>query len=754
MRLDDLVNRVFNTAYTKAKKSRHEYFTPEHIMHSALLFEEGKEIIEGCGGDSERVISDLDKFLEENIPTISNVDPIDTLGVHQIVQSTGQHAASSGKNMVTLGDVFVAMIDLKESFVSYLLQREGIVRLDLLNYISHGLASELDEQDELFALEEIENEDIDYEIFDTGKASKKNAKLLEKFVVNITQKANEGTLDPLIGRKDVLNRTIQVLSRRLKNNPVHVGDPGVGKTAITEGLAQRIINGDVPKSLRDSTIYSLDMGTLLAGTKYRGDFEERIKNVLNALKSQEKAIVYIDEIHTVVGAGAVSGGSVDASNILKPFLTEGKLKFIGSTTHEEYKKHFEKDRALSRRFQKIDITEPTVDEAYEIIEGLKTYYEEFHNVKYNKSALKASVDLSFKYINDRFLPDKAIDVLDETGAFVRMNSDEDDKKINIKEKDVERTVSLIAKVPKKTVETNEKSKLKQIEKTLKTRIFGQDKAIETVSTAIKRSRAGFDEGERPIASLLFVGPTGVGKTELVKQLSQTMGVPLIRFDMSEYQEKHTVARLIGSPPGYVGYEEGGLLTDSIRKTPHAVLLLDEIEKAHFDIYNILLQVMDYATLTDNTGKKADFSNVTIIMTSNAGAREVGQRLIGFEERKEDKSSINKAVEKVFSPEFRNRLDEIVLFNPMDFDMAVSVAKREVEKFKLKLAEKNITLRVSKELYELLANRALKSDFGAREILRILQDDIKKVFVDKVLFGDLAKGGKASILIEDGEIKVN
>jgi ATP-dependent Clp protease ATP-binding subunit ClpA len=755
MRLDDLVNRVFNAAYDEAKKKQHEYFTPEHIMYSALFFEEGKDLLEACGGNVGKVKEELIRFLDENIPIVQEGEPIDTIGIHQIVQVTGRHAVSSGKGVISLGDIFIAIFELKESFASYLIQREGIKRLDILNYITHGIPSYEKSQEDLYDGEEMENEDIDYEVFDTEEklTAAGMAKLVEKYSVDVTKKAEEGLLDPLIGRADILNRTIQVLSRRLKNNPIHVGDPGVGKTAITEGLATMIVEGRVPARLKGSRIYSLDMGTLLAGTKYRGDFEERVKNILNQLKKNENNIVYIDEIHTVVGAGAVSGGSVDASNILKPFLTEGRLKFIGSTTHEEYKKHFEKDRALSRRFQKIDIPEPSQEECYDILKGLKPYYEKFHHVKYTEGAIRAAVDLSYKHINDRYLPDKAIDVLDETGAFLRMEEDNEEKRISVKEKDIERTISLMAKVPKKTIAMDEMKKLKEIEKNLKAEIFGQDKAIETIGRAIKRSRAGFDEGDKPVASLLFVGPTGVGKTELVKQISNTMGVSLIRFDMSEYQEKHTVARLIGSPPGYVGYEEGGLLTESIRKTPHAVLLLDEIEKAHVDIFNVLLQVMDYATLTDNTGKKADFRNIILIMTSNAGAREVGRRMIGFEERKEDKGAIQKAVDKIFSPEFRNRLDEIIVFNSMNLDMAQLIAKKEINKFKQKLEEKNIELLVTDHLIQWLAKKGVESDFGAREILRLVQDEIKSYFVEQVLFGKLSKGGKATVDFKDGKVQI-
>jgi ATP-dependent Clp protease ATP-binding subunit ClpA len=762
MRLDELVNEIFNVAYDEAKSKNHEYFTPEHILFSALFFDEGKEILEASGANTLRIRNELEKFLQENIPVAKVSEPIDTIGIHQIMQSTGKHAVSSGKDTISLGDIFVAIYDLKESYASYLIQSEGVKRLDILNYISHGIPMYTREFDEIndSDMDDDIDEDMDFdsmdkEIEDENSRNPSNKKsLIEKFTVDLTTKARQGEIDPLIGREDILNRTIQVLSRRLKNNPIHVGDPGVGKTAITEGLARMIVENRVPDKLKNSRILLLDMGSLLAGTKYRGDFEERIKLVLNEIKKEERSIVYIDEIHTVVGAGAVSGGSMDASNILKPFLTDGKLKFIGSTTYEEYKKFFEKDRALSRRFQKIEIAEPNISETFEILKGLKTQYEEFHNVTYTEDALKNAAELSAKYINDRYLPDKAIDVIDETGAFMRLNSAENDKKLTVDVEDIERTVSFIAKVPKKSVASNEVSKLKQLDEILKKEIFGQDKAIETVARAIKRSRAGLDEGEKPVASLLFVGPTGVGKTELVKQLSLALGIPLIRFDMSEYQEKHTVARLIGSPPGYVGYEEGGLLTDSIRKTPYSVLLLDEIEKAHPDIFNILLQVMDYATLTDNTGKKADFKNVIIIMTSNAGAREIGKTMIGFEERKVDASSMKKALDKMFSPEFRNRLDEVVTFRHMDFQMAYKIAQRTLEKFSQKLTEKNVKYKITNELLSFLATKALTSDFGAREILRIVQDEIKSYFVDQILFGALEHGGSTVIDVKNDKVDIS
>jgi ATP-dependent Clp protease ATP-binding subunit ClpA len=748
MKLDDITNRVLMAAYNEAKYNGHEYFTPEHILYASLFFNEGAAIIENCGASVDAIKNELVKFFNENIPVVENADPIETVGVNNIMQSTAYHCISSGKDVIRIGDIIVSLFNEKDSFASYILQKNGLRRIDVLKYISHGV-SLLPKANEtsLERTESYVNTD------DEEESASDQSEFLKNFTIDLVEKAKKGKVDPLIGREDILERTIQVLSRRLKNNPIHVGDPGVGKTAITEGLARLIVDSKVPKSLKNSKIYYLDMGSMLAGTKYRGDFEERMKKVLNEIQNQENAIVYIDEIHTIVGAGSVSDGAMDASNIIKPFLTQGSLRFIGSTTYEEYKKYFEKDRALSRRFQKIDVPEPSVEDTYKILMGLKDRYEDYHKVKYTDEALRLAAELSAKYIQDRHLPDKAIDVIDETGAYVRLHCENDQKVITITEKDIERTVSSIAKIPKQSVSTNEINQLKNLDKKLKKEIFGQDKAIDTVVGAIKRSRAGFNEPEKPVASLFFVGPTGVGKTELCKQLASILGIPLIRFDMSEYQEKHTVARLIGAPPGYVGYEEGGLLTDAIRKTPYCVLLLDEIEKAHPDIYNILLQIMDYATLTDNNGKKADFRNVILIMTSNAGAREVGRALIGFDSRSVERSAILKEVERIFSPEFRNRLDEIAVFNHINEDMALLIAKKAMKKFEDKLQAKNIKLTVTSKFYKWLAQKGLSSNYGAREILRIVQEKIKTYFVDEVLFGELSSGGTAVVDIVDDEVKI-
>ncbi len=749
MKLDDITNRVLMAAYNEAKYSGHEYFTPEHILYASLFFNEGAAIIENSGASVEIIKNELVKFFNENMPLVENADPIESVGVSNIMQTTAYHCMSSGKDVIRIGDIIAALFNEKESFASYILQKNGVKRIDVLKYISHGVSLIPKSND--YSLEPVKpSENANEEDVFVSEESD----FLKNFTVELVEKAKKGKIDPLIGREDILERTIQVLSRRLKNNPIHVGDPGVGKTAITEGLARLILDKKVPNALKNSKIYYLDMGSMIAGTKYRGDFEERMKKVLNEIQSQKNAIVYIDEIHTIVGAGSVSEGSMDASNIIKPFLTQGTLRFIGSTTYEEYKKYFEKDRALSRRFQKIDVSEPGIEDTYKILQGLKDRYEDYHKVNYTDEALRLAAELSAKYIQDRHLPDKAIDVIDETGAYVRLHCDNENKIITITEKDIELTVSSIAKIPKKSVSNNEINQLKTLDKKLKREIFGQDRAIDTVAGAIKRSRAGFNEPEKPVASLFFVGPTGVGKTELCKQLSSILGVPLIRFDMSEYQEKHTVARLIGAPPGYVGYEEGGLLTDAIRKTPYCVLLLDEIEKAHPDIYNILLQIMDYATLTDNNGKKADFRNVILIMTSNAGAREVGRAMIGFDNRNVEKSAIIKEVERIFSPEFRNRLDDIAVFNHINEDMALLIAKKAMKMFEEKLKPKNIKLSVTPKFYKWLAQKGLSSNYGAREILRIVQDKIKTYFVDAVLFGQLSSGGTAVVDIVDEEVKIS
>lgn len=740
MNIDNLLNEIFLAAYNEAKTSKHEYITPEHILYSALFFDEAREVIEGCGIDVEKLKENLQNYLKDFIDKVEGKEPLQTLGTEKILSSASNHVLSCGKKVITFENILVAIYDEEESFGSFFLRQQGVSRADILNFISHGIEN----------IPQTQNKEVSEEV----ESSKNEKSILDNFAVELTGKARRGELDPLIGRKDILERTLQVLCRRLKNNPIHVGDPGVGKTAITEGIAQLIVRGRVPNILKGTKIYSLDMGGILAGTKYRGDFEERIKKILNEIVRQEKAIVFIDEIHTIIGAGSISGGSMDASNILKPFLDRGKLRVIGSTTYEEYKKIFEKDRALSRRFQKIEIAETSIEDTYKILQGLKGRYEKYHNVFYSDSAIRASVVLSAKYIQDKHLPDKAVDVIDEAGASARLHSKSDEERLIINEKDIEKIVAFMGKVPEESVTLNEVEKLKTLEKSLKEVIYGQDAAISTIARAIKRSRAGFNEGSKPIASLLFVGPTGVGKTELSKQIAEHLGISLIRFDMSEYQEKHTVARLIGSPPGYVGYEEGGLLTDAIRKTPYCVLLLDEIEKVHPDVLNVLLQIMDYATLTDNTGKKADFKNVILIMTSNAGAKEIGRSLIGFGERILHAEAISNEVERIFSPEFRNRLDEIVVFNKMDEYMSLLITKKAIKQFEVKLKEKGISLVVSNDCYRWISEKGMNSNYGAREINRIVQQQIKPYFVDKILFEELSEGSTAVIDIKDGQITID
>lgn len=745
MELNSVLNEVLMAAFNEATAKKHEYLTPEHILYASLFFEEGQILIEALGGNVNNLKTTIEDFFDKKMEKFEGDEPKQSVGFQNVMERAIWHTASAQKETLDLGDVYVSILDEEESYAAYFMGLEGITRYELLKYISHEVSAYPDKK---FNNDEYADNSTDKKEADKGK------KFLEAFTVELTAKAERNEIDPLIGREDILERTIQVLARRTKHNPIHVGDPGVGKTAITEGLAQRIADGNVPEKLKGLKIYSLDMGALLAGTKFRGDFEDRLKKIVQELKKLNDVILFIDEIHTVVGAGAVSGGSLDASNMLKPILTSGEIKCIGTTTYEEYKKYFDKDRALSRRFQKIEIPEPAIDETIEILKGLRQRYEQYHKVNYLDESLAAAAELSAKYINDRHLPDKAIDVIDEAGAFARIYRADEGEIIDIKPADVERVVALMAKLPEKSVSTTEKVKLKDLASDLQSAIFGQDNAVSMVVDAIKRSRAGFGNPDKPIASFLFVGPTGVGKTELARQLALNMGVEIHRFDMSEYQEKHTVARLIGAPPGYVGYEEGGLLTEAVRKTPHAVLLLDEIEKAHSDIFNTLLQVMDYATLTDNTGKKADFRNVIIIMTSNAGAREIGKRQTGFHERHIKEDAIDSAVDRIFSPEFRNRLDSIVTFNDLSEEVILNIVGKEINAFAEQLKLKNVTLEVTEECRKWLAQKGYSKEFGARQIMRLIQEKLKGFFVDEVLFGRLTQGGYAIADIEDNEIKVS
>ncbi|HEY9054525.1 MAG TPA: ATP-dependent Clp protease ATP-binding subunit ClpA [Rectinemataceae bacterium] len=751
MKVNQEVQAVFNAAYNEAKLRNHEYLTPEHILYAGLSFERIRSIFEACEADSEQLKRGIEAYFEQKVPVIkSAAEPVQTSSFQAVIERAVMQSQASGKEEVEISDLVVSLYDEERTYAGYYLRKLGIKRLQLLEVLSHGLGDSDEEgfgpMDE--AEPRLEGDPRDRRGVKPGP--------LEKYASDLTALAKAGKLEPVIGREQEIERTVQVLCRRLKNNPIHVGEAGVGKTAITEGLAQRIVAGQVPPILKDYTIYSLDMGSLLAGTKFRGDFEERVKKVVDILMKKDKTILFIDEIHTIVGAGAVTGGSMDASNLLKPALTSGKLRCIGSTTYDEYNKIFEKDRALSRRFQKIDISEPSQAETLEILKGLRGKYEEYHKVRFSDESLEAAVRLSAQFITERRLPDKAIDVIDEAGARARMNafklgSDSADDVIHLGVQEIEVVVAKIARIPERSVSSSEKERLVGLGSGLKSQVFGQDSAIDAVVKAVKRSRAGFRAPDKPVANFLFVGPTGVGKTELARQLAKQLGIALHRYDMSEYQEKHTVSRLIGSPPGYVGYEEGGLLTDAIRKTPHAVVLLDEIEKAHSDIYNILLQIMDYATLTDNQGRKADFRNVILIMTSNAGARDVGKSLIGFGDRSMSSSALDEAVERTFTPEFRNRLDAIVHFQNLTMDIIESIVKKAVDEFRTQLEEKNVFLEASPALIRYLSEKGYSREFGARNISRLIEDKIKSFFVDEVLFGRLESGGRVLADISGNEI---
>jgi len=733
MHLDIVTKQVYIIALNEAKLQRHEYFTPEHMLQAILFFDLGKEIIESAHGNVKDMKEELQDFFEDNVPkSKTNASPIETVGLKNLFDLATQYVREANREEMNICDLLATMFLLPESFACYIMKKNGVNRDIILKYISNPV---VDAQS---------NESLANEV-------PLNESDIKNYVDDLTQRAMEGKIDPLIGREDIIKRTIQILCRRRKNNPIHVGDPGVGKTAIVEGLAQKIVNNQVPAKLKGFKIYSLDMGSVIAGTRYRGEFEEKLKFILNYIEKQENIILYMDEVHNIVGAGSASGSTLDASNILKPYLTSDRLHFIGSTTFEEYRKFLDKDKALTRRFQKIEVSEPSVTETIKILEGLQKNYEIYHNVKYSKDAIDCAAILSNKYIHDRFLPDKAIDVIDEAGANARMNCNNDDEQILITQRDIEKIIALTAKIPDVNVSIDDIESLKALDEQLKSKIFGQDKAIDIVVKAIRRSRAGLNENNKPVASLLFVGSTGVGKTEIAKQLSFNLGIPLQRYDMSEYQEKHSVARLIGSPPGYVGYEEGGLLTEAIRKTPHCVLLLDEIEKAHPDILNILLQVMDYASLTDNNGKKADFSNVILIMTSNAGAKDLEKRTIGFDGKLADKSAIDKEVERVFTPEFRNRLDEIVVFNSMNEDMAKLIAQKALSELAEKLKSKKINLKQTDKALDWIAKKGFSAIYGAREIYRIVNKEIKNFFVEELLFGKLANGGSATIDIKNDNI---
>ncbi len=766
MHIDSEVQQILNQAYQETKNRSHEYITPEHVLYAALHSDMACSILEQAGANTDEIRSLLDSHLNEKVPVVDTDEPSQTLGFKRVIERAVFHCESAGKEIVDIGEILVSLFDEQESFASYFIQRFGVRRIDILEIVAHGMPDDLFDMDtdsEMGAIEsdgfEYEEDEFDEDAEDeseTVSRKKRSRDPLARFTTDLTQLARDGKLEPLIGRQDILERTVQVLCRRMKNNPVHLGDPGVGKTAITEGLASAIVDGKIPPVLQDYTVLMLDMGALLAGTRFRGDFEERVSKVLAALRKKDKVILFIDEIHTLVGAGAVNGGSMDASNMLKPVLAKGDIRVIGATTHEEYRKFFERDRALIRRFQKIEVDEPDEEQALAILTGLAPKYESYHKVTYSPAALKAAVHLSAMYITERFLPDKAIDVIDECGAYTRVMQlhESEDHVVRVDEQLIEQVVAKIARIPERKVSTDERQQLKDLQARLESRVLGQQHAVESVVQSIKRSRAGFRSADKPVASFLFVGPTGVGKTELSRALADELGIALHRFDMSEYQEKHTVSRLIGSPPGYVGYEEGGLLTDAVRKTPHAVVLLDEIEKAHSDIYNILLQIMDYATLTDNSGRKADFRNAVLIMTSNAGARDIGKQQIGFGERYIATEAIGDAVEKVFSPEFRNRLDKTVVFERLNENIVEGIVSKEIELFASQIAEKGIELTADEASIRLIAQKAYSPEFGARFIARYIEEHVKTPLVDKVLFGSLADGGRVIITEKDDAIVVD
>ncbi|RZU98107.1 ATP-dependent Clp protease ATP-binding subunit ClpA [Spiribacter vilamensis] len=735
---------TLNLAFKEARDKRHEFLTVEHLLLALTDNPAALEVLRACEADLETLRQDLEAFLDETTPLLpanDNRETQPTLGFQRVLQRAILHVQSSGKKEVSGANVIVAMFSEQESQAVYFLHKQNISRLDAVNFISHGVSKGSSEE----GGGESEPSREEGETSEDGESTNP----LESFATNLNVRARQGRTDPLIGRKFEVERTIQILCRRRKNNPLYVGEAGVGKTAIAEGLAKLIEDQEVPEVLSDATIYSLDMGALVAGTKYRGDFEKRLKGLLAQLKKQKHAILFIDEIHTIIGAGSASGGVMDASNLLKPMLASGELKCIGSTTYQEYRSVFEKDRALARRFQKIDVAEPTVEETVQILRGLKDRFEKHHGVRFTHPALESAAELAAKYISDRFLPDKAIDVIDEAGANLRLLPPSKKKK-TVSVSDVETIIAKIARIPPKRVSTSDMRLLETIEKDLKRTIFGQDEAIDTLATTIKMSRAGLRDTGKPVGSFLFAGPTGVGKTEVTKQLAETMGINLIRFDMSEYMERHTVSRLIGAPPGYVGFDQGGLLTEEVLKHPHSVVLLDEIEKAHPDVFNLLLQVMDHGSLTDNNGRHADFRNVILVMTTNAGAEEQSRRTIGFTPQDQSSDQIE-VIRKQFTPEFRNRLDAIIQFNGLAPEVIQRVADKFIRDLRHQLADKRVTLEVSDPARDWLAEQGYDPKMGARPMARLIQDRLKRELADELLFGKLTNGGHVAVdLDETGE----
>lgn len=725
MRFTELVEAIIVDAINLARNLKHEYATPEHLLYILSEVYEFNKSFKSVDGDIDKLRGDLKQYFDDYLEVVETEITELSYSLNEVIAYARIQAQSSERDVIGLAHIYSGLMNLEESYAKYYILSQGVNSTDLLRSLI-----ECENQEFIYNINNISTSHEDENLSD-------NKEPWREYVTCINDEINNSM--PLIGREEELTRTIQILCRKEKNNPIHIGEPGVGKTTIINGLAKLINENKVPDRLKESKIFSVDLGALLAGTQYRGDFENRFKSIMDGVANYNNPIIYIDEIHNIVGAGAIGEGSLDASNLLKPYLTLGKIRFIGATTYEEYNKHFSKNKSLIRRFQNIDIKEPSIEETIEILNGLKPFYEKFHGVKYSKGTIEYAVNLSCKYINDRFLPDKAIDLLDEAGSYRVINPTNKKSQI-VDKKLIEEVLSKICNVPKETVESDEVKKLAILEKKLKLQVFGQDKAIEEITNAIKLSRSGLNDDNKPVASLLFVGPTGVGKTEIAKALSKTLNIGLVRFDMSEYVEKHSVAKLIGAPAGYVGYEEGGLLSDAIRKNPHCVLLLDEIEKAHSDIFNILLQVMDYATLTDNKGRKTDFRNVIIVMTSNAGARNVGKTLIGFGEREITRESIEEEVKKLFTPEFRNRLNKVVIFNNLDGKMAIKIVEKKIKELQNKLSSKCIEFIPSKRCIDEIVLRGTSFEYGAREISRIIDSEIKSILVDEILFGKLKKGG--------------
>ncbi len=743
--LDKELELTLNNAFREARELRHEFMTVEHLLLALLDNPSATRVLNACGANLNGLHSDLVSFIQQNSPIIEDGDDRETqptLGFQRVLQRAVFHVQSSGKKEVSGANVLIAIFGERESHAAYFLSQQNVARLDAVNFLSHGIAKINDDD---------EHDDNFNEIEEDSRQEESSNNPLEAYAVNLNELAMQGKIDPLIGRQLEVQRTIQILCRRRKNNPLYVGEAGVGKTAIAEGLAKLIVDGEVPDVLMDSVIYSLDLGALLAGTKYRGDFEKRLKAIISQLKKQEGAVLFIDEIHTIIGAGATSGGVMDASNIIKPVLASGDLKCIGSTTYQEYRGIFEKDRALARRFQKIDVEEPSIDETVKILQGLKSRFEEHHHIRYTNQALRTAAELTERYINDRHLPDKAIDVIDEAGAAQQLLPASKRKK-TVGVTDIENIIAKIARIPAKTVNSSDKDVIKNLERNLKMVVFGQDEAIGTLSNAIKMSRSGLGNPQKPIGNFLFAGPTGVGKTEVTRQLAMQMGVELVRFDMSEYMERHTVSRLIGAPPGYVGFDQGGLLTDSINKQPHCVLLLDEMEKAHPDVFNLLLQVFDHGTLTDSNGRKTDFRNVIVVMTTNAGAEQMSRSSVGFTHQ-DHAGDAMESIKRMFSPEFRNRLDAIIQFNSLDKKTISYVVDKFLIELEAQLDEKKVTVEVTEEAREWMAENGYDKVMGARPMARLIQDKVKRPLAEELLFGKLEHGGHVLVTLDKDDIKV-